>query len=150
MSICIGQGVTDKMRRLSAAEYMEDLERMAEKYRDRDAVGECFVHVRSRNSSNRDLRALSELTHGARFHRVNLKGKFEESIITNVSRLASLIVNPACGSTEDVVREMEKEIRGNDWVEKKRFCATHVGRIQGERGMEVRSIREKGKLQKLQ
>ena len=109
MSICVGQGAADRIGRLSAIEYKEDLEKMAKEYRDRDAAGECFMHIRSRNSSNRDLRALSGLTSGARFHRVNLKGNFEESIITNSSRLASLIEDAKCSNTEDVVREMERE-----------------------------------------
>ena len=69
------------------------------------------MHNRNRNSSNRDLKALSGLTQGARLHRINLQGKFEESIITNSSKLASLIVNSKCRSTEDVVREMDKSKR---------------------------------------
>ena len=54
MSICVGQGAADKMGKLSAIEYKSDLELMAKEYKDRDAAGECFVHIRSRNSSNRD------------------------------------------------------------------------------------------------
>lgn len=108
MSICVGQGAADKLGRLSAADYKEDVEKMAKEYQGRDLAGEYFVHIRSRNSSNRDLKALSGLAQGARFHRINLQGKFEESIITNSSKLANLIVNSKCRSTEDVVREMEK------------------------------------------
>ena len=96
MSICVGQGAADKLGRLSAADYKEDLEEMAKEYRARDLAGEYFVHIRSRNSSNRDLRALSGLARGAKFHRVNLKGKLEESIITNSSRLASLTEEANC------------------------------------------------------
>ena len=55
-----------------------------------------------------------------------LKGKFEESIITNSSRLASLIEESKCRSTEDVVREMEKEVRGEDWDEKKKGFEQHM------------------------
>ena len=66
------------------------------------------------------------MTSGARFHRVNLKGKFEESIITNSSRLASLIEEAKCSSTEDVVREMEREIRGEDWEDKKKGFEQHM------------------------
>ena len=68
MSICIGQGAADKLGGLSAAEYKDDLEKMAKEYKDRDSAGEYFVHIRSRNSSNRDLKALSGLTNGVRFH----------------------------------------------------------------------------------
>ena len=47
-----------------------------------------------------------------KFHKVNLKGKLDESVITNSDRLASLIEDSKSRSAEDVVREMEKEIRG--------------------------------------
>ena len=126
MSICVGQGAADKLGRLNAADYKEDLEEMAKEYKARDSAGEYFAHIRSRNSSNRDLRALSGLTQGVRFHRINLQGKFEESIITNSSKLASLIVNSKRRSTEDVVRELEKEVRGDDWSETKKGFEQHM------------------------
>ena len=62
MSVCVGQGAADKLGKLSAIEYKEDLEKMAKEYAERNDAGECFVHIRSRNSSNRDLRALSGLS----------------------------------------------------------------------------------------
>ena len=99
---------------------------MAEGYRERDAAGECFVPIRKQNSSNRDLRALSGLTKGTKFCKVNLKGKLEESVITNSARLASLIEDSKCRSTEDVVREMEKDVRGDDWEKDKRGFEQHL------------------------
>lgn len=84
------------------------------------------MHIRSRNSSNRHLKALSGLTKGARFHRINLQGKFEESIITNSAKLASLIEEAKCENAEDVIRELEKEAKGDDWREKKRVFEQHM------------------------
>ena len=64
MSICIGEGAADKRGGISADAYAEALREMADEYRERDAAGECFVHIRKQHSSNRDLRALSGLTKG--------------------------------------------------------------------------------------
>ena len=46
LSICIGQGASDKKGEVNAETYDEDLKAMAEEYRGRNAVGECFVHIR--------------------------------------------------------------------------------------------------------
>ena len=54
-SICVGHGAADKMGEVKAKEYEEDLKVMVEEYRARNAVGECFVHIRKRHSSNIDL-----------------------------------------------------------------------------------------------
>ena len=45
------------------------------------------------------------------FYKVNLGGKEEESVLTNSAKLASLIEGSNCRSTEDVVREMEKDVK---------------------------------------
>ena len=122
MSICVGEGAADKKGGVRADEYDEDLKRMAEEYREMNAAGECFVHIRKRNSSNRDLRALSGLAKKVQFHKVNLKGKLDESIITNSSKLASLIEDSKCQNADDVVMEMEREIKGKNWEKgQKRF-----------------------------
>ena len=44
LSICIGQGASDKKGEVGAEAYAED--------RDRDSFGECFVHIRKQHSSN--------------------------------------------------------------------------------------------------
>ena len=67
LSICIGQGAADKIGEVGADVYADDLKAMAEEYRERGSLGECFVHVRKRHSSNKDLRALSGLTKGGKF-----------------------------------------------------------------------------------
>ena len=48
---------------------------MAEEYQSRNAAGECFVHIRKQYSGNKDLRALSGLTKGNKFYKVNLAGE---------------------------------------------------------------------------
>ena len=58
-SICVGHGATDKIGEVKAKEYDEDLKAMVEGYRARNAVGECFVHIRKRHSSNKDLSVLN-------------------------------------------------------------------------------------------
>ena len=60
--ICVGYGAADKKGEVTAKEYEEDMLKMAEKYKARDDTGECFVHVRKKHSSNKDLRALRQLT----------------------------------------------------------------------------------------
>ena len=77
MSVCVGEAAADKKGEVRAEEYDEDLKKMAEEYREMNAAGECFIHIRKRNSSNRDLRALSGLAKGVKFRKVNLKGKFD-------------------------------------------------------------------------
>ena len=125
MSICSGEGAADKRGGISADAYAEDLRRMAEEYRERDAAGECFVHIRKQHSSNRDLRALNGLAKGVKFYKVNLGGKEEESVLTNSAKLASLIEDSSCRSIEDVVREMETGVKGDDW-EKAREVLSNI------------------------
>ena len=101
--------------------YADDLKMMAEEYRERDSLGECFVHIRKRHSSNNDLRALSGLTKGGKFYKVNLAGEEAESILTNSAKLANIIEASKGSSTEDVIREMEKQVRGDELEMDKRF-----------------------------
>ena len=64
LSICVGQGASDKRGEVNAEIYEDDLMKMAEEYESRNAAGECFVHIRKQHSSNKDLRALSRLKKG--------------------------------------------------------------------------------------
>ena len=47
------------------------MRRLAADYASQIAGGGYFVHVRSRRSSNRDLRALRDITKGGQFYKVN-------------------------------------------------------------------------------
>ena len=94
--------------------YEEDLKDMSEQYKIRDEAGDCFVHIRKKHSSNRDLKVLSSLTKGAKFHTVNLHGGEAESVITNSHRLANVIEAAACDSCESLEKTIEKEVRGRE------------------------------------
>ena len=91
-------------------EYEEDLKKLAEEYKTRSGVGECFVQIRKKHSSNRDLRALSELTKGGKSHTINLHGEEAESILTNSAHLASAIEQAKCQSCDAVEETIEKEV----------------------------------------
>ena len=80
--------------------------------------------MRKKHSSNRDPRALRELTKGEQFYAVNLEdwkgsmaeiGEEAESIITNSKHLASVIEKAACSSCEEVERAIAKQIKGPNW-----------------------------------
>ena len=58
------------------------------------------------------MRALRGLTKGGNFHRMNLEGCEAKSVLTNSATPARIIEASNCSSSEDVVREMEKDVRG--------------------------------------
>ena len=117
---------------------------MVEEYRARDAVGECFVHIRKRHSSNKDLSVLSRLTEGSKFYKVNLQGKEMESIVTNSARPASLIKEAECGTSKEVEEELEKEVRGSRWEKgQERIRTTYAGRGRGSNGLGSGQVRER-------
>ena len=64
---------------------------MTGKYENRNAAGECFVHIRKKHPSKKDLKALSRLTRGNKFYKVNLRSHDAESVLTNSARLAKVI-----------------------------------------------------------
>ena len=68
-SICLGYGASDKIGEVKSKEYEEDLAVMAEEHRAGVAAGECYVRVRKRHSRNKDLRVLSRMAQGAKFHK---------------------------------------------------------------------------------
>ena len=108
-SICVGHGAADKKGEVKAKECEEDLKIMVEEYRARDAVGECFVHIRKRHSSNKDLSVLSRLTEGSKFYKVNLQGKEMESIVTKSARLARIIKEAESETSKESWRRKFKE-----------------------------------------
>ena len=99
LSICIGQWASDKRGEVGAEAYTDDLKAMAEEYRDRDSLGECFVHIRKQHSSNKDLRALRALTKSGEFYKVNLGGGEAESMLTNSAKLPNIIEASNCSSS---------------------------------------------------
>ena len=114
-SIRLGIGSADKIGELNARDYDDDLRTMAEEYRTAIEAGECFVHVRAKQSSNQDLRMLSQLTGGGKFRKVNLSGIGMESVVTKSGYLADLLEKANCTSKEKAEKILEDEIKGADW-----------------------------------
>ena len=94
------------------------------------------MQVRKKHSSNRDVRG--------KFHKVNLGGDEAESILKNSAKLAEIIEDSECSSTEDVVREMEKEVRGDEWERDKRGFEQHM--LEEDR---IRAVWKKGEFEKI-
>ena len=78
----MGYGASDKAWGAKAKDYEEDPMEMAVEYSVRNEAGESFVHIRKKRSSKTDLRALSRLTNGGKFHTANLRGVEAGSILT--------------------------------------------------------------------
>ena len=113
LSICVGQGASDKKGEVSVEMYEDDLTNMAEACGNSNASGEYFVHIRKQHSSNKDLRALSRLTNGNNFYKMNLKSREAKSVLTNSARLVNIIETSDRSNRGDVIRKMEKDIRGD-------------------------------------
>ena len=90
-SVCISLGAADKVGESLKEEYEEDLKEMVEAYKKCSEGGECFVHIRKKQSSNRDLRALSCLTKGTKFYKVYLESSEIDSIIPNPSGILKMV-----------------------------------------------------------
>ena len=88
---------------------------MAKKYLAAIESGGCFVHVRAKQSSNRDLRMLSQLTGGGKFKKINLTGAGMESVVTNSAHLAEVLTKANCTSREKVETVLEDEVKGASW-----------------------------------
>lgn len=106
-SICFGIGSADKIGEVRAGEHEEDLKTMAEEYLSAIESGGCFVHVRAKQSSNKDLRMLSQLTGGGKFKKVNLSGVGMESVVTNSGYLADVLEKANCTNKEKVEKILE-------------------------------------------
>ena len=61
-SICLGIGSDDITGEVDAVGYAEGLEAMARQYRAALEADQCFVHIRTKRSSNKDLKMLSRMT----------------------------------------------------------------------------------------
>ena len=64
---------------------------MANEYHVAIESGGCLVHVRAKQSSNKDLEMPSRLTKGGKFKKVNLTGVGMQSIVTNSCYLAEVL-----------------------------------------------------------
>ena len=119
-SFCFGIGSSDKKGEISEAEYREELKTMAEEYQSQVDQGSCFIHVRKRRSSNRDLKMLSSLTGGVKLYKVNLYCGAAEPILTNSADVAELLKEADCQTIEAVEARLEEEVKGKTWEADKR------------------------------
>ena len=60
------------------------------------------------------------MTKGNNIYRVNLRSQDAESVLTNSAKLAKVIERSECRNSEDVMRELEKEVRGKNCEEDKK------------------------------
>ena len=44
-----------------------------------------------------------------------MDGKEAKSVLANSARLAKRVETSNCSNSEDVIREIEREIKGDDW-----------------------------------
>ena len=97
-SICFGIGSDDVTGEINAEDYDEELKEMATKYEAALKAGQCFVHIRAKRSSNKDLRMLSRMTKTQEFKKVNIQGPGIESVITNSAYVAALLEGAQCNT----------------------------------------------------
>ena len=88
---------------------------MAEEYLSAIESGGCSVHIRAKQSSNKDLKMLSQLTGGGRFNKVNLTGAGMESVVTNSGYLVDMLTKANCTGKEKVEQVLENESNGANW-----------------------------------
>ena len=125
-SVCVGLGSSDKAGESLKEEYEEDLKEMVEAYKTCSERGGCFVHIRKKQSSNRDLRALSCLTKGTKLYKVNLVSSAIESVITNSSGIAKMVKAAGCDSVRSVEKVLEEEVKGKTWEQDKKGFEQHM------------------------
>ena len=95
-NVCFGIGSADKVGEATKKEQEDELKAMAEEYLKAIETGECFVHLRPKHSSNRDLRMLTQLTCHDKFRKVNFEGSEVESVTTNSNHLAEVLKKSKC------------------------------------------------------
>ena len=73
-SVTVGYGLADNTGEILCMQsYEEDLVEMVNAYTEQQSEGRRFVHVRKRNSINRDLRAMQHLMGSSMLYSVKLK-----------------------------------------------------------------------------
>ena len=87
-----------------------------------------------KHSSNKDLRALCRFTRGVKFLKVSLRGDEAESILTNSANLARIVEASKCRSSDDPIREIEKEVRGEEWEEEQHMVEEDRFRSDWKKG----------------
>lgn len=132
-SVCFGIGSADKAGEVTKKVQEDELKTMAAEYLKAIETGECFVHLRPKHSSNRDLKMLTQLTGCDKFRKVNFEGSEVESVITNSNHLAEVLTKSKCTSRETVEQMLEAEVKSGDWESDMRGFEQHVeeeGRVR--------------------
>ena len=57
---------------------------------------------------------------------MNLESGEAKPVLTNSAKLARIIEASNCSSSDDVIREMEKDVRGDDWGRDERGVEQHM------------------------
>ena len=84
------------------------------------------MHVRARQSSNRDLIMPSQLTGGGKFQKVNLTGIGMESVVTNSTHLAQVLTKANCTSREKLETVLVDEVKGVNWESEMKGFEQHM------------------------
>ena len=90
-SIYVDMGSDDVTGEINAEDYDAELGEMATRFEETLEAKQCFVHIRTKRSSNKDLRVLSRMTGSQEFKRVNLQGPGIDSVVTNSAYVAELV-----------------------------------------------------------
>ena len=125
-AICFGIGSDDITGEINSEDYDEELKEMEAKYEAALREGHCFVHIRAKRSSNKDLKMLSRVTKAYEFKKVNIQGSGVESVITNSAQLASLLERAQDKSREGIEKLLEEEVKGEKWDEQIKGFEQHM------------------------
>lgn len=97
---------------------------MIRPYREQHDEGKHFVHVRKRNSSNRDPKAMQGLVGNDKLYSISLRsgsrkmteiGEEAESVVTNSESLAKAIEKANCETCKEVDDAVSEEVRRQNW-----------------------------------
>ena len=114
-SIYLSMGSDDVTGEINAEDYDAELGGMETKYEEALEAKQCFVHIRTKRSSNKDLRMLSRMTGSQEFKRVNLQGPVIDSVVTNSAYVAELLGRARCETREGVEELLEEQVKGDQW-----------------------------------
>ena len=114
-SIYLSTGRDDVTGEINAEDYDAELRKMEAKYEEVLEAKQCFVHIRAKRSSNKDLRMLSRMMEGAELKRVSIQSPFIDSVVTNSAYVAELLGRARCETKEGVEEPLEEHIKGGQW-----------------------------------
>ena len=124
-SVAIGHEGPDQMEEAPCLQEDEtDLIEMISAYREQQDKGKRFVHVRNRNSSNRDLKVMQKLMGSEKLYSIGRKagdrrmteiGEYAESVVTNSASPAKAIEMANCETCQEVDDAVSEEVKRQNW-----------------------------------